>query len=295
MKTIVLPTSWCSRMTSFCMSRRISGSSAENGSSNIITSRVGRERPGQPDALLHAAGELVGVGRSRSRTARPGRPSPAPGRGARPCRRRAPPARRRRCRSPGGAAAGRSAGTPSRRGCVAARGSSASAAAVMSSPSIMHGPPAVGSISRVRQPHQRRLAGAGEAHHHEDLAGRDVERDVLDADDAAGLLLQLRAGQVGVRRADDLVGAAGRRSSRGPATDSGTVGRPRPWSAAAIGGGHADLLGLVVARGRRRIERRCRRGSGSNGTSAAAAACCRGSGRRPSRRPSSPGRRCCRW
>ena len=35
MKTIVLPTSSCSRMTSFCMSRRISGSSAENGSSNI--------------------------------------------------------------------------------------------------------------------------------------------------------------------------------------------------------------------------------------------------------------------
>ena len=38
MKTIVLPTSWCSRITSFCMSRRISGSSAENGSSNISTS-----------------------------------------------------------------------------------------------------------------------------------------------------------------------------------------------------------------------------------------------------------------
>ncbi len=35
MKTIVLPTSWWSRITSFCMSLRISGSSAENGSSNI--------------------------------------------------------------------------------------------------------------------------------------------------------------------------------------------------------------------------------------------------------------------
>ena len=62
MKTIVLPTSSCSRMTSFCMSRRISGSSAENGSSNISTCRVDGQRPGQPDALLHAAGELVGVG-----------------------------------------------------------------------------------------------------------------------------------------------------------------------------------------------------------------------------------------
>ena len=38
MNTIVLPTSRCSRMTSCCMSRRISGSSAENGSSNNSTS-----------------------------------------------------------------------------------------------------------------------------------------------------------------------------------------------------------------------------------------------------------------
>ena len=37
MKIIVLPTSSWSRITSFCMSRRISGSSAENGSSNIIS------------------------------------------------------------------------------------------------------------------------------------------------------------------------------------------------------------------------------------------------------------------
>ena len=37
MKTMVLPTSLCSRMTSFCMSRRINGSSAENGSSNSMT------------------------------------------------------------------------------------------------------------------------------------------------------------------------------------------------------------------------------------------------------------------
>ena len=38
MKIIVLPTSWWSRMTSFCMSRRISGSRALNGSSKSITS-----------------------------------------------------------------------------------------------------------------------------------------------------------------------------------------------------------------------------------------------------------------
>ena len=73
MKTIVLPTSWCSRMTSFCMSRRISGSSAENGSSKSRIVRVDGQRPGQADALLHAAGELVGVGVLVARQARPAR------------------------------------------------------------------------------------------------------------------------------------------------------------------------------------------------------------------------------
>ena len=58
-----------------------------------------------------------------------------------------------------------------------------------------------------QQPHQRGLAGAGEPHHHEDLAGRHVEGDVADADDVAGLLLQLLAREVGLVGADDLVGA----------------------------------------------------------------------------------------
>ena len=43
------------------MSRRISGSSALNGSSKSSTCGIERERAGQPDALLHAAGELVRV------------------------------------------------------------------------------------------------------------------------------------------------------------------------------------------------------------------------------------------
>ena len=62
MKIIVLPTSSCSRMTSFCMSRRISGSRAENGSSNIISVGSPASARARPDPLLHAAGELVGVG-----------------------------------------------------------------------------------------------------------------------------------------------------------------------------------------------------------------------------------------
>ncbi len=61
-------------------------------------------------------------------------------------------------------------------------------------------------MSRVRQADQRRLARPRETHHDEDLAGRHVERDVLDADDAAGLLLEGRAGQVGLRCPDDPVG-----------------------------------------------------------------------------------------
>src|SRR3954454_9944119 len=74
MNTIVLPTSWWSRMTSFCMSRRISGSRAENGSpehkmlgvegrERLVEHQdvgVGGQRPGEADPLLHAAGELVG-------------------------------------------------------------------------------------------------------------------------------------------------------------------------------------------------------------------------------------------
>ena len=54
-------------------------------------------------------------------------------------------------------------------------------------------------------PHERRLARAGQAHHHEDLARGDLEAHVLDADHAPGLLLQVRAGEVGIGGADDLV------------------------------------------------------------------------------------------
>src|SRR4029450_7213256 len=62
MKIIVLPTSSCSRMTSFCMSRRISGSGAENGSPDDHHRRGRGGGPARPDPRLHAAGELVWVG-----------------------------------------------------------------------------------------------------------------------------------------------------------------------------------------------------------------------------------------
>ena len=48
------------------------------------------------------------------------------------------------------------------------------------------------------------LPEPGEAHHDEHLAGPDLERDVAHGGDAAGLLAQFGAGEVGVGRADHL-------------------------------------------------------------------------------------------
>ena len=169
MKTIVFPTSSCRRMTSFCMSRRISGSSAENGSSNIRSVGVGGQRPGQAHALLHAAGELVGevvlVAREPDQVDHLLRPVAA----LRPRLAADLEAEARRCRSPCGGAADRSAGTPSTP-CGAGRaGDSLSDIAVMSSPYELDR-----AGRRLDQPgdqaDQGRLAGPGQAHHHEHLA-----------------------------------------------------------------------------------------------------------------------------
>ncbi len=65
MKTIVVASSPRSRTISSCMSRRMTGSRAENGSSNSSTSGPVAKGAGQPDAL-HAAGELVGAGCTQS-------------------------------------------------------------------------------------------------------------------------------------------------------------------------------------------------------------------------------------
>ena len=61
MKIIVFFSSRWSFSTSSCMSRRISGSSALNGSSNSMISGSVAKRPREPHPLLHAARELVGV------------------------------------------------------------------------------------------------------------------------------------------------------------------------------------------------------------------------------------------
>ena len=56
------------------------------------------------------------------------------------------------------------------------------------------------------RPHERRLAGAGEAHDDEHLSRPDLERDVADGDDAPRLLAQLTARKIGVRGSDEPFG-----------------------------------------------------------------------------------------
>ena len=165
--------------------------------------RIDGERARQADALLHAARELVRELVGRSPRARRASAPLLRARGARPSARPGPRARTRRCRSRAGARAGRSAGRPSRR-CAGA--------AARSSSLVGGGDVAAVDLDAARgrldQPDQRaderRLAGAGEAHHDEHLAGPDVERDVADGGDAAVLLAQLGTGEVGVGGADHL-------------------------------------------------------------------------------------------
>ena len=165
--------------------------------------RVAGQRPRQPDALLHAAGELVGVGGLVA--AQPHQLDDLGGLGA--------------------------ALLLAHAADLEAVGDVVDDLAVRQQPEVLEdhrdvvaaqvaqlggrrgGDVVVGQpdlpgrrLDQARQaPHERRLARAGEPHDHEDLAGGDVEGDVLDAHHAAGLLLQVGPRQVGVGRADDLV------------------------------------------------------------------------------------------
>ena len=94
---------------------------------------------------------------------------------------------------------------------------------------------------------QRRLAAAGQAHHHEDLAGLDIEGDVADGSRAPVLLAELLVRQVGGRRADDLV--LGRAEDLPQAADA---------DRRAAGGRRVGRAAGGRGTGRRRA-RRCRR------------------------------------
>ena len=109
--------------------------------------------------------------------------------------------------------AGRSAGTPSRPCGGAGRGGRSGRAAITSRAVDLDRP-----CSRLDQPdqraHERRLPRAGEPHDDEHLAGPDVERDVPDGGDAAGLRSKLAAREVGVRACRRCGRHAARRPSR---------------------------------------------------------------------------------
>ncbi len=64
----------------------------------------------------------------------------------------------------------------------------------------------VGSCDAVDHAHERGLARTREAHHHEDLALRDVERHVTDRDHAPGLGEQFLARQIRIGCAHDAIG-----------------------------------------------------------------------------------------
>ncbi|MNG19896.1 hypothetical protein D3C84_1041060 [compost metagenome] len=66
---------------------------------------------------------------------------------------------------------------------------------------------AAGLDQPVDMPHERGLAGAGQAHHHEDLARANGQRQVVDADHAAGSLQHLGLAGSLAQHLQGLVGA----------------------------------------------------------------------------------------
>ena len=204
MKIIVLRTSRCSRITSSCMSRRISGSSARERLVEQHDLGIGGERARQADPLLHPAGQLVGIGAPPSRRGRRSRAprSPWP---------RAPSFSTPRISSPNPTLSTiRRCG--SRPKCwntieIFVRRTSrnrSSSSFMMSSPSSSTSPGG-GVVDPVQHPHEGRLPRARQTHHDEDLARRDVERHVAHGGDAPGLREEVRTRQIRRRGPHDLV------------------------------------------------------------------------------------------
>ena len=211
-------------MTSFCMSRRMSGSSALNGSSKSITSGSTASARARPDALLHAARELVGVlvvvalepdEREHLAGARVplGRPTP------RISSPKATLSMTRRCGS-----------SPKCWKTIEKRRRRSSRSRCWSAAQDVLAVEQDRTGRRLDEPrqaaHERRLAAARQAHDDEDLAGPDVERDVADRDGRAGLLAQLGARQVGSSGVPTIRSRPARRSSRGADADGRRLAAP---------------------------------------------------------------------
>ena len=206
MKIIVFLSSRWSRITSSCMSRRISGSSALNGSSNSMISGSVASARARPDALLHPAGELV---REATRPIHRGRPVRGRLRGLRV---------RSSLSTPWISSPNATLSTMRRCGSspkcwktmlIFCRRSSRSRSSFAAEHVLAVDQDLAGGriVEPVDHPDERGLAGARQPHDDEHLAGRDVERDVAHGRDAPGLLEQRSArGSVGVGRSDDALG-----------------------------------------------------------------------------------------
>ena len=167
--TNVIPTSSCSALSSIRSCLRILASSAPE---RLVEQQHGgaqHQRPGERDALLLAAGQLL-----RRRAAELAEldqlerllDAPARPRRARPC---GGAGRRRRCRTRSGAGTARSSGRPCGR-CARCGGTE-----LTSTPSSRISP-AVGRSKPGDHPQRRRLAAARRAEQREELAAVDRRR-----------------------------------------------------------------------------------------------------------------------
>ncbi len=204
MKTIVLPVSACSRITSSCMSRRISGSSALNGSSKSSTCGSSAKARASPTRCCMPPESWSGYWFSKpvsptssticwARAVRSGLEIALDLEAERdvldhPAVREQPEV----LEDHGDRAA------PERPQLVVVGGGDVP-------PGDAHRPG-----GRLDQAHERaderRLARARQPHDDEDLAGPDLEADVAHGGDAPGLLAQLGPREVGRGRPDDAVG-----------------------------------------------------------------------------------------
>ena len=105
--------------------------------------------------------------------------------------------------------------------------------------------------------HERRLARAREAHHHEHVAFGNVEAHVADRGDATGARFQLGARQIGVGGADDALGVRPEHLPHAPARDRRrAVGRSRGRRSSVMpGAGGARRRSRARSRAGRRSPR----------------------------------------
>ena len=205
MNTVVFCNSRWSRATSSCMSRRISGSSARERLVEEQDLGIVGERAGQADALLHAAGQLVGVALAQPLEADEVEHLAGPRAAARalalPCT-SSPKATLSSTRRCGEQAEVLEHHRHLVRGAARAAARRVAPVDVLAVDQDLAG----GRLDQAAQAaHERRLARAREPHDDEDLAAATSKQTSRTAA-TQPVRAQLGAGQVGVGRADDALG-----------------------------------------------------------------------------------------